>query len=199
MSSYAVLCETSEEKRESWYYFIKYNGNEGPLNHLYEQLESINWKLLPDLSLFNLDLNNLVSEQTASHMCRLKLNTFFPHKKFSGKLRKIHLNFDEKDGNVTRMGKVYDALKFGGISNYFTKYLLNDVTLSPSSSETSKYKDDRFESEGEDEGEEDEEEDEVSDGHIHTDDDSISSSDSENSDAPSSEMLQQLKDFLITC
>ena len=41
---YAVLLETNEEEMESWYYFIKYNGNEENLNHLNEQLKKIDKK-----------------------------------------------------------------------------------------------------------------------------------------------------------
>jgi hypothetical protein len=176
---YAVLIETSEEKRESWYYFIKYRGNEANLKHLYKQLDSIYWKLLPELCSFQLFTDILVSERTAVEMCQLKLN-YLCHQKFDGKLKKIYFDFEENDGNVTKMGKVFDVLKYGRISQFFGE-------------ESSR-------SDGEEEEEEDEDyvEEEEEDSRVHTDYDSISESDSETGEnAPSQEMLHQLKDLLV--
>ena len=178
---YAVFIETSEEKREMWYYFIKYDGNEANLNHLYKQLESIHWVLLPGLSSFQLHLDHLVSEETAFQMCQLK-NQFLSHKKLDGKLKKIYFDFEDHDGNVTKMGKVYDVLKFGRLSDYFVKYSLSDLNLCLSSSSG--------EDEDEDEDEDDEEED--------TETDSISNSESEEeTEEISPELLQDLKKQLI--
>lgn len=178
---YAVFIETSEEKRGMWYYFIKYDGNEANLNHLYKQLESIHWTLLPGLCSFQLHIDHLVSEETAFQMCQLK-NQFLSHKKLDGKLKKIYFDFDEHDGNVTKMGKVYDVLKFGRISDYFVKYSLSDLNLCLSSS-----------SSGEGDGEEDDEEEEED-----TETDSISNSESEEeTEEISPELLQDLKKQLI--
>lgn len=171
---YAVFIETSEEKREMWYYFIKYDGNEANLNHLYKQLESIHWVLLPGLCSFQLHLDHLVSEETAFQMCRLK-NQFLSHKKLDGKLKKIYFDFEDHDGNVTKMGKVYDVLKFGRLSDYFIKYSLSDLNLSLSSSSSGE----------EEEGEED------------TETDSISNSEDEETEEISPELLQDLKKQLI--
>ena len=171
---YAVFIETSEEKREMWYYFIKYDGNEANLNHLYKQLESIHWVLLPGLCSFQLHLDHLVSEETAFQMCKVK-NQFLSHKKLDGKLKKIYFDFDEHDGNVTKMGKVYDVLKFGRISDYFVKYSLSDLNLCLSSSS------------GEEENDEEED----------TETDSISNSENEETEEISPELLQDLKKQLI--
>lgn len=176
---YAVLIETSEEKRESWYYFIKYRGNEANLKHLFKQLDSIYWKLLPELCSFELHMDTLVSERTAVEMCQLKMN-YLCHQKFDGKLKKIYFDFEEQDGNVTKMGKVFDILKFGRISQFF--------------GEEESSRSDEEEEEEEDYVEEEEEEE---DSRVHTDYDSISESDSENNNTPSQEMLQQLKDLLV--
>ena len=167
---YAILIETSDEKKESWYSFIRYDGNEDNLRHLQKQLHSIQWSLLPNLCTYQLHLDNLVSEQTARQMCKIKMH-YLPHKKFDGRLKKIYFDIDNNsDGNVTKMGKIYDSLKFGRISRFF--------------------------SDGGDTSDADDEYD--GDEMIHTDYESISSSDSDISDAPSSEVLQQLKDFLLT-
>jgi len=180
---YAVFIETSEEKRDMWYYFIKYDGNEANLNHLYKQLESIHWTLLPGLCSFQLHLDHLVSEETAFQMCQVK-NQFLSHKKLDGKLKKIYFDFDEHDGNVTKMGKVYDVLKFGRISDYCVKYSLSDLNLCLSSS-----------SSGEGDGEEDDDEEEREE---DTETDSISNSESEEEmEEISPELLQDLKKQLI--
>lgn len=169
--NYVVLIETSEEKRESWYYFLQYDGNKDNLRHLERQLNSVEWKLLPGLCTFQLDVDFLVSEGTARQMSKLKMN-FIPHQKLNGKLKKIYFDIDNNvDGNVTKMGKIYDTLKFGRIAKFFS-----------------------YTGDGGDFDDEDDEEDDIT----HTDYESISSSDSEGHDAPSPEILQQLKDFLTT-
>lgn len=168
---YAILIETSDEKRESWYSFIRYDGNEDNLHHLEKQLNSVDWLLLPKLSLFQLHLDYLVSEETARQMSKLKLNTI-PHKRYDGHLRKINFGFDNSaDGNVTKIGKIYDTLKFGRIASYI------------GNGDGGGNDDDDYESDGEEDV-------------IDTDFESISSSDTELSDEPSTELLQQLKDFL---
>lgn len=165
---YATFIETSDEKRESWYSFIRYDGNEDSLHYLKKQLDCIEWSLLPNLSSFQLHLDHLVSGETARQMSKLKMN-FIPHRRFDGYLRKINFGFDNHtDGNVTKMGKIYDLLKFGRIASFI--------------------------------GSEDDDDYDDTDGSdmIDTDYESISSAESEDSDAPSPELLQELKDFLTT-
>ena len=41
--NYVVLMETSGEECESWYYCLRYEGNEDNLKVLSEQLESVDW------------------------------------------------------------------------------------------------------------------------------------------------------------
>jgi len=50
---YAVLMETNGKEFESWYYFIRWNGNEDALRYLSKQLESIEFYILDDLSTFD--------------------------------------------------------------------------------------------------------------------------------------------------
>jgi len=47
---YVILMETNGEESESWYYFIRLNGNEESLKHLNKQLEQVDWVILDDLS-----------------------------------------------------------------------------------------------------------------------------------------------------
>jgi len=55
---YIVLCETSGREFESWYNFIKYEGNEKALEYLQKQLEKIDMYILDDFSTFDLDLDH---------------------------------------------------------------------------------------------------------------------------------------------
>ena len=57
-SKYVVLCETSGKEFESWYYFIRYQGNEKALEYLQKQLEKIDMYILDDFSTFDLDLDH---------------------------------------------------------------------------------------------------------------------------------------------
>jgi len=116
--SYAVLMETSGEEMESWYYFIKVEGNEDSLKYLQEQLEQVDWYILDDLSTFDLDLNRYVSAQTAKEMTKLDLNHSSFHRKFDGKLQKIDLGYSKKDKNKKKIKKAFDILGYGLIEDY---------------------------------------------------------------------------------
>jgi len=120
--NYAVLMETSGEHYESWYYFIRKEGNEDALEHLQNQLRQINWYILDDLSTFDLDLEHFVSAQTAKEMTNLDLNSESFHRKFDGKLEKISFDFSKKDlkHNDRKIIKVYEMLGCGQIENYIT-------------------------------------------------------------------------------
>ena len=170
--SYAILVETSEEWKETWYSFISFKNNKDNLYHLQKQLNSIEWKLLPQLSVFQLYLDPLVSAQTASEMSEVKIHQFLSHKKFDSNMKKIYFDIDDdNDGNVTKMGKVFDTLKFGRISKFFN---LDECDYE----ENTNYK-----STNDDYDEH------------HTDYDSITSSDSD--DIPS-EFIEELKRILKT-
>ena len=67
MAKYATLMETSGTDFESWYYFIKWQGNERMLRKLNRRLRQFDTFILrdEDVSVFDLDIMNLVSAQTA--------------------------------------------------------------------------------------------------------------------------------------
>lgn len=115
---YAILMETNGEEFESWYYFIRYEGNEESLKYLQEQLEQVEWYILEDMSTFDLELEHLVSAQTAKEMTKVELNHCSFHRKFDGKLQKVDLGFSKKDKNKKKIRKIFDVLGYGLIEEY---------------------------------------------------------------------------------
>ena len=118
MSKYVILCETNGEEFEQWYYFIKYDGNEKALEYLNAQLEKIEMYILDDLSMFELDLENKVSESTAKEMTMIDLNSFSFHRKFDGKLQFIDFKLRKRDNMEDMIEKVHNTLAYGDISKY---------------------------------------------------------------------------------
>ena len=137
---YVALMETSGKECESWYYFIRREGNEEALAHLQSQLEQVDWYILDDLSTFDLDLEHFVSAQTAKEMTKLELNAQSFHRKFDGKLQKIDFNFKKKDlkNNERMMEKVFDILGYGQIEEFIDDEDLDpeDLTDTPESDST---------------------------------------------------------------
>lgn len=117
-TKYAVLMETNGEECESWYYFIKHDGNEAKLQHLLKQLEQIEMYVIDDLSTFDLDLEHLVSEQTAKEMTKVELNSVSFHRKFDGVMKTVNLGLKRKDSNEKRIRRAHKALGFGNIDEY---------------------------------------------------------------------------------
>ena len=115
---YAILMETSEEECESWYYFIRIENNEENLKHLQNQLDKIDWYMMENLSVFELEMDFNVSALTAKEMTKIDLNATSFHRKFDGKLKKIDFEFSKKDGNETKIYKVYDTIGFGKIEEF---------------------------------------------------------------------------------
>jgi hypothetical protein len=115
---YAVLMETNGEEFESWYYFIRVEGNEDNLRYLQDQLEQVDWYLLDDYSTFDLDLDHYVSAITAKEMTKVELNHCSFHRKFDGKLQKIDLGFEKKDKNKKKIKKTFEILGYGLIENF---------------------------------------------------------------------------------
>tara|TARA_Y100001936_G_scaffold247256_1_gene292745 strand:- start:388 stop:969 length:582 start_codon:yes stop_codon:yes gene_type:complete len=110
--------ETNGEECESWLYFIKHDGNEDKLQHLLKQLEQIEMYIIDDLSTFDLDLEHLVSEQTAKEMTKIELNSVSFHRKFDGVMKTVNLGLKRKDSNEKRIRRAHKALGFGNIDEY---------------------------------------------------------------------------------
>lgn len=115
---YAVLAETNNQFKETWYYFIRYDTNTEALEYLYKQLDSIEWEYLENYSTFSLDLHNLVSPQTAKELTKVCINDGSPHRKFDGTLEFINFEFRKKDINIVRLIKVCETIGSGNIENY---------------------------------------------------------------------------------
>jgi len=139
-----VLMETSGQECESWFYFIKYKGNEVNLKYLQEQIESVDWFILDDLSTFDLDLEHFVSERTAKEITKLELNSYSFHRKFDGELKHVNLKLKKKDKNEKKMDKVFNLLGYGQIEDYIDKEDIDEEDLT-----------DTIESSDDDEGDED--------------------------------------------
>lgn len=115
---YAILMETSGQECESWMNFIRYEGNEENLHFLQSQLEKVRFILIDDMSTFDLDLDHLVSEQTAKEMCSVDLNSYMFHRKFDGMLQRIDFQFSRRDNNEDRIAKVHELLGLGDIDQF---------------------------------------------------------------------------------
>lgn len=126
---YAILMETSGEEFESWYYFIRIDGNEENLKYLHDQMEKVNFYVLDDLSTFDLELEHPVSAQTAKEMTKVDLNAMSFHRKFDGTLKKIDFEFKNKDGNETKICKVFDILGEGQIEDYISDEDIDEEDL----------------------------------------------------------------------
>lgn len=131
---YVILMESSGEEYESWYYFIRLERNEENLKHLNDQLAKVDWYILDDLSTFDLELDKPVSAQTAKEMTKVDLNHNSFHRKFDGTLKKIDFDFKKKDGNETKICKVFDVLGFGQIDEYISDEDIDDEDLTSSNS-----------------------------------------------------------------
>ena len=115
---YAILMETSGKENESWYNFIRYEGNEDNLRYLEKQLSRVDPCILDELSMFTLEVNHLVSEQTAREMCLVDLNAGMFHRKFDGTLKKIRFDLSKRDDNEERIEKIYDMIGGGDIDKF---------------------------------------------------------------------------------
>jgi hypothetical protein len=136
--TYAILQETSGEESESWYTFIKYQGNEEALAHLSKQLEEVEWYILDDLSTFDLETEFLVSETTAREMTKVDLNHYSFHRKFDGKLQKVDLGFKESHSNEKKIQKAFNVLGYGKIEDFVDEEDIDPADLvSCSESESS--------------------------------------------------------------
>lgn len=117
---YAILMETNDQECESWYTFIRVEGNEEALKYLQKQLDSFDWYLMDDLSTFVIELDRTVSASTAKEMTKIDLNSYSFHRKFDGKLQFIDLDYKKKDSVETKMSKTFDNLGYGQIEDYIS-------------------------------------------------------------------------------
>ena len=144
---YAILMETNGSEHESWYNFIRVEGNEDALAHLRDHFSKIDFYILDELSTFDLEDKHTVSEQTAREMCKVDLNSVSFHRKFDGKLAKIDFEFSEYDENDDLLEKINDKIGMGDIDQY-----IDDEDLCDSDYEYSDDDDDKKEESSDDDG-----------------------------------------------
>ena len=136
---YVILMETNEKECESWYYFIRKQGNEENLSKLKNDLEKIDWYSVKDLSIFDIDLDNVVSPITAKEMSLVEVNSKAYHRKFDGVLQEIDFGFTTKDlkKNKRMMEKVFDLLGYGMIQDFIDDEDIEDDQLRSTSDDDS--------------------------------------------------------------
>lgn len=127
--TYAILMETNDTEAESWYFFLRKEGNEEALKYLQNQLEQVKWELMEDLSTFDLELDYYVSASTAKEMTKVDLNAHSFHRKFDGKLEMIDLGFNKKDKNKTKICKAFDILGYGQIEEFISDEDIDEEDL----------------------------------------------------------------------
>ena len=154
---YAVLAETNNQYRETWYYFIRYDTNVEALEQLYAQLDSIDWVYLESYSTFSMDLEHLVSPQTAKELTKVCVNEGSYHRKFDGTLQFINFGFRKRDNNIVRLINVCDTIGFGSIENF-----IDGEDFDPEDFVDDEESEDESETESESESETEEEENNVS-------------------------------------
>lgn len=115
-NTYATLMETNCEYHESWYTFIRWQGNEETLQSLRKQLESVEWHCEDEENMessFDLDTDYLVSEETARDMTKLDMNSVMFHRKFDGKMQPVELNLEvfQPSENMNRKTRKRKASK----------------------------------------------------------------------------------------
>jgi len=128
---YVILSETDCDICETYMYFLKYNGNEFAINKLAEQIrDTEESEIYDDVHVFNMDTVNMVSEQTATEMCRIELNnTESFHRKFDGVLTDIDFEINDDDDAMSTLCKIHELLSFGSISEYIDDEDLDMTSL----------------------------------------------------------------------
>jgi hypothetical protein len=117
---YAILTETNGGEYETWYSFIRWEGNEEAIRDLDEQFKKIRFYIIDELSTFEIEYKRLVSSQTAREMCKMDINSYMFHRKFDGKLQKIDFGFSKRDSNDDRIEKVNDKIAMGDIDQFIS-------------------------------------------------------------------------------
>lgn len=85
---FAVLTEMSHEFKESWIWFLQFNGNEKELVDLGEKLLRTKQIYEGGYSTFRL-ATNTVDEDTALEMSEMRMGNRHPHKVIYGKMKFI--------------------------------------------------------------------------------------------------------------
>jgi hypothetical protein len=148
---YAILQETNGGENETWINFIRYQGNEEALQYLNEQLNSVEFYILDDLSTFDLEIDVLVSELTAKEMTKVDLNHYSFHRKFDGVLKKIDLGLKDSQSNNRKLKNIFKILGYGKVEEFIDQEDIDpeDLREEGTESETESESDSESDSESE--------------------------------------------------
>jgi len=131
---YIVLVETDEDSCEAWYSFLKCNGNDVNIDFLSKQLKTVDPSTLVEgLTVFDIDVKNTVSENTAKEMCLLEINSNTFHRKFDGKLERVDFFLTDDDDDEDRVVKIHELIGYGNISNFISDEDIPECNASYSS------------------------------------------------------------------
>ena len=121
MVKYAVLVEVDHKEEESYYCFLQYEGNENELKKLMCAMDNVCFENLGDVSSYSLDIENLVSEQTAKEIQKLDVTNYMSAQIMNGTFK---LPFDVDDirdnSNDDNIWKFDEYFYKSGIKKYFT-------------------------------------------------------------------------------
>ena len=127
-NTYATIQEYMEKDMEAILYFVKYQGNERRLQKLKDTFENIEWVVVDDQSTFDIDLDHLVSNDTAKQVTKLELNSNW-HRKFDGKLKSINFRIKSDDDEEEKIKKVTDIIGGGKIADYLSEEDIDEEDL----------------------------------------------------------------------
>ena len=116
--TYAIFSENNFDEMEAWYTFIRKEENEEALHDLKKIIDEIDWGFAPSRgSSFAIDTSG-VSEKTAKEMCMAKLENYYFHSKFDGKMKPISISLEGSDRKRAR--QIYDLLGGNNIADYLS-------------------------------------------------------------------------------
>lgn len=151
---YATIQEINDTENECWYYFIRWEGNEEALKKLDKDIRDIDWEAMEECSTFDIDIEHLVSAQTAKEMTTVELNPFQWHRKFDGKMDQIEFGFKKNDKPEDKMGRVFDHIGYGQIEDYVSDEDIEEEDLTDNESVEDSEEDSGEETSSEQEGDE---------------------------------------------
>jgi hypothetical protein len=129
MVRFAVLAETSHKFKETWLWFLQFEGNEQELTSLGEKLLKTQQTLESHLSIYKMG-SQTVSEQTAKEMCEIKINNAYHNQIMCGKMAPVpYVVTDTLQTNVLRL---HELLNEGKIRQYFDKRWTFQTAATPS-------------------------------------------------------------------
>jgi hypothetical protein len=125
--TYAVFSEMNVDELETWYTFIRKEGNAEPLESLKRIIDGIRWDDAPDdVSVFSLDTKG-VSEKTAKEMCMIDLDHYFFHSKFDGKMKRVPVE-DHSSSRRTAIS-LHDQVGGNNIADFLSDEDLENCEL----------------------------------------------------------------------